>query len=190
VRLFVAAYPSAAALDDLAIQIDTLHVGRAADNGINARLAARALWHVTVAFLGDVDDKRSDAAVVALDRAAGECGSAPTLRLAGGGTFGRGNFVTLWVGLAGDVADLQSLAGTVRAKFRRAHVPFDRKPFRPHLTLARPGRRLPAEQIAADVEALATYAGPSWPVTELVLVQSHQGPNPTHVPLHQTQLAR
>ena len=188
-RLFVAASPSAAALDDLAVEIGTLRIGRAADNGINARLAARELWHVTLACLGEVDGKRSDAAVGALDRAAEECDAAPALRLAGGGTFGRGNFVTLWVGLAGDVAELQSSAGTVRAKLRRAHVPFDRKPFRPHLTIARPGRRMPAEQIDADIAELATYAGPTWPLTELVLVQSHPGPHPTHVPLHRAELA-
>jgi RNA 2',3'-cyclic 3'-phosphodiesterase len=188
VRLFVAAYPSAAALDDLAVRIGGLHIGRAATDGINARLAARRLWHTTIAFLGEMDEKRRDAAIAALDIAVGEGEAAPTLRLAGGGTFGRGNFVTLWVGLAGDVVGLQSLAGTVRAKLRRAHVPFDRKPFRPHLTIARPGRRLPAEQIDADVATLTTYAGPTWPVTELVLVQSHSGPHPTHVPLHRARL--
>lgn len=187
-RLFVAAYPSAAALDDLAVRIGDLHVGRAAADGINARLAARPLWHLTTAFLGEVDEKRRDAAIAALDAGVGEGGTAPIVRLAGGGTFGRGNFVTLWVGLAGDVVGLQSLAGTVRGKLRRAHLPFDRKPFQPHLTIARPGRRLPAEHIDADVATLTTYLGPTWPLTELVLVQSHQGPHPTHVPVHRAQL--
>ncbi len=188
-RLFVAAYPPAAALDDLAARVDDLHVGRAATAGVNARLAARPLWHVTVAFLGDVAEERQDAAAAAVDRAAVETDGLPMLRLAGGGTFGRGNFTTMWVGLAGDVAGLQSLAGTVRAKLRRAHLRYDRKPFRPHLTIARPGQRLPRDQIDADVAALATYAGPTWPLTELVLVQSHQGPHPTHVPLHRAPLA-
>jgi 2'-5' RNA ligase len=190
VRLFVAAYPPAAALDDLAARVDDLHVGRAATAGVNARVAARSLWHVTVAFLGDVDEERQDAAAAAVDRAAVETDGLPMLRLAGGGTFGRGNFTTLWVGLAGDVASLQSLAGTVRAKLRRAHLRYDRKPFRPHLTIARPGQRLPRDQIDADVATLTIYAGPTWPLTELVLVQSHQGPHPTHVPLHRAALAR
>jgi RNA 2',3'-cyclic 3'-phosphodiesterase len=188
VRLFVAAYPPAAALDDLAVRIDDLRVGKAAASGVNARLAARPLWHLTVAFLGDVNEERRDATVAAVDRAAVESDALPTLRLAGGGTFGRGNFTTMWVGLAGDVAGLQSLAGTVRAKLRRAHVHYDRKPFRPHLTIARPGQRLPRDQIDADIEALATYAGPTWPLTELILVESHQGPHPTHVPLHRAPL--
>jgi RNA 2',3'-cyclic 3'-phosphodiesterase len=190
VRLFVAAYPPAAALDDLAVRIDDLRVGKAAAAGVNARLAARALWHVTVAFLGDVDEKRRDAAAAAVDRAAVESDAVPMLRLAGGGTFGRGNFTTMWVGLAGDVAGLESLAGTVRAKLRRAHLHYDRKPFRPHLTIARPGQRLSRDAIETDVAALAGYAGPTWPLTELVLVESHQGPHPTHDPLHRAPLAR
>ena len=188
-RLFVAAYPPAAALDDLAVRIDDLRAGQAAAAGVNARLAARPLWHVTVAFLGEVDEKRRDAAVVAVDRAAGEADAVPALRLAGGGTFGRRNFTTMWVGLAGDVAGLQSLVGTVRAEFRRAHVNFDRKPFRPHLTIARPGQRLSRDQIDADVAALTSYVGPTWPLTELVLVESHHGPHPTHDPVHRAPLA-
>ena len=187
-RLFVAAYPAAAALDDLALRVEDLRIGQAATAGVNTRLAARPLWHVTVAFLGDVDEERQDAAAAAVDRAAAETDGQPMLRLAGGGTFGRGNFTTMWVGLAGDVASLQSLAGTVRAKLRRAHLRYDRKPFRPHLTIARPGQRLPRNQIDEDIAELSTYAGPSWPVTELVLVQSHQGPHPTHVPLHRAPL--
>ena len=189
-RLFVAAYPPTAALDDLATRVDGLRVGRAATAGVNARLAARPLWHLTVAFLGDVDERRQDAAAAAVDRAAVEADGLPMLRLAGGGTFGRGNFTTMWVGLAGDVDSLESLAGTVRAKLRRAHVRYDRKPFRAHLTIARPGQRLPRDQIDADVEALATYTGPTWPLTEMILVESHQGPHPTHVPLHRAELGR
>jgi 2'-5' RNA ligase len=189
VRLFVAAYPPAAALDDLALRIDGLRVGQAAAAGVNTRLAARSLWHVTVAFLGEVDEKHRDAAIAAVDLAAQETEASAILRLAGGGTFGRGNFTTMWVGLAGDVAGLQSLAGTVRAKLRRTRLQFDRKPFRAHLTIARPGKRLPRDEVDADVAALATYAGPNWPLTELVLVESHQGPHPTHVPLHRAPLA-
>jgi len=190
VRLFVAAYPPAAAVDDLAARIDDLRVGKAAAAGVNARLAARPLWHVTVAFLGDVDEKRRDAAIAAIDRVAVESDAVPVLRLAGGGTFGRGNFTTMWVGLAGDVVGLDSLAGTVRARLRRAHLRYDRKPFRPHLTIARPGQRLSRDEIDTDVATLASYTGPTWSLTELVLVESHQGPRPTHEPLHRAPLTQ
>jgi 2'-5' RNA ligase len=178
--LFVAAYPSAAALDDLDERVTTLRVGQAAAARVNARIAARPLWHLTLAFLGDVEDDRRDAAVAAVESAARHDHERPTLRLAGGGTFGRGRFTTLWVGVGGDVAELQSLAGTVRAELRRARLPFDRKPFRAHLTLARPGTRLPREDILDDVASLATYAGPEWTLSSVALIESHLGPKPRH----------
>jgi 2'-5' RNA ligase len=188
--LFVAGYPSATALDDLATWIERLHVGRSASDGINTRLAARELWHVTVAFLGDVADDRRDRAVAAVDAAAraASLSSPLTMRLAGGGTFGRGQFTTLWVGLGGDVAGLTSLAGTVRSQLRDARLPYDRKPLRLHLTLARPGNRLRKDQIEQDVAQLATYEGPTWPLTELALVESHLGPKPRHDIIHRAEL--
>jgi len=189
VRLFVAAYPPAAAFDDLAEKIADLHVGRAAAAGVNSRLSARPLWHVTLAFLGDVDDSRCDDAADAITRAAhGFEQAPPTLRLAGGGTFGRGRYTTLWVGLGGDGVDLKTIAGTVRAELRRARISYDHKPFRAHMTLARPGTRLTRPEIDNDVASLATYSGPEWTLSEVSLVQSHLGPNPTHDILHVARL--
>lgn len=187
-RLFVAAHPPAAALDDLASRVDDLHIGRAAARGVNSRIAGRPLWHVTLAFLGDVPDDRGNAASDALSAAVHDFHqSPPILRLAGAGTFGRGRFTTLWIGLAGDVAALEALAGTVTTRLRRARLPYDRKPFRPHLTLARPGR-LPRSEIAADVEVLAGYAGPMWALDAISLVESHLGPKPSHEIVRRTPL--
>jgi 2'-5' RNA ligase len=179
--LFVAAYPTAAAMDDFAECIASLHVGLASARGVNARIAARHLWHVTLAFLGDVADDRRDSAAAALDAAATRFdGPRPALRLAGGGTFGRGRFALLWVGVDGDVSGLRSLAGTVRAELRRARLPFDRKPFRAHLTVARPGDRIPRPDLSDDVATLKSYQGPEWTVDDVCLVESHLGPKPSH----------
>src|SRR3712207_7351867 len=40
------------------------------------------------------------------------------------------------------------------------------KPYRPHLTLARPGDRVDRAGVAADVAALDGYRGPEWPRSE------------------------
>jgi len=189
VRLFVAAYPPDAALDHLGERIATLHIGTAVSVGVNPRVASRALWHVTLAFLGEVAEERRDVAVRAVESAAAGDHPRPRLRLAGGGTFGRGRFTTMWVGVGGDVAGLQSLAGTVRAELRRARLPFDRKPFRAHLTLARPGARLPRPDIVDDVASLAAYAGPEWTLTTIALVESHLGPKPRHEVVASANLA-
>lgn len=176
VRLFVAAYPPASACDDLASRIDGLAVSKAYAEGVNTRLARRETWHVTLAFLGEVADDRAPAAAAALERAA--AGPPVTLRLGGGGRFGRGRFTILWVGVRGD--GLDGLARRVRHELRKARIAYDHRPFRPHLTVARPGDKLDRAAIEADRELLAAYDGPAWPVTEIRLMRSHLGPQPAY----------
>jgi 2'-5' RNA ligase len=185
VRLFVAVYPPPAALDHLAEQVGRLRLGAAVAAGRNPRLAARPLWHLTLAFLGEVAEDRAGAVPSAL--AAGIAGwrsrggQAPLrVRLAGGGRFGRRRFTVLWVGLSGDLAGLRSVSAAVRRGLRGARLPYDRKPLRPHLTLARPGDRLGADELAADVATLRDYQGPEWSVAAVDLVRSTLGPKPVH----------
>ncbi|HEX7745431.1 MAG TPA: 2'-5' RNA ligase family protein, partial [Micromonosporaceae bacterium] len=86
----------------------------------------------------------------------------------------------LWVGLAGDVAALRTLNLAIRRELRRARLPYDERPFRPHVTLARPGDRVDAAAVEADRQVLNGYFGPSWPVSEMLLMRSHLGPRPTY----------
>jgi 2'-5' RNA ligase len=100
------------------------------------------------------------------------------LRVAGGGRFGRGRFTVLWMGLAGDVPALRDLAGDVRREVRRVRLPLDDKPLSPHLTIARPGDRVPAEDVVADLATLEDHEGPQWSVDEVRLMRSYVGPRP------------
>jgi 2'-5' RNA ligase len=191
-RLFVALYPSPEALDDIIEQVGRLRIGEVAAAGTNVRLAARENCHVTLAFLGDVDDARLPdvqaalgAAAATWRRPAGVAGAAsgtgpPRLRLGGGGRFGRGRFTVLWVGLVGDIDALRAVSRATRRELRRGRLPYDRRPYRPHLTLARPGDRVPREALDADRDTLNGYLGPSWPATEMVLMRSHLGPRPIY----------
>lgn len=165
-RLFVAGYPPHAALAHLDATVGGLAVSRAADRSINARVVPAARRHVTVAFIGAVPQRRVAAVSRTLARSIahwqGAGGRPPVLRFGGGGSFGRRRSTVVWVGLAGDTATLIHLAGTVRVGLGRARIPCDRAEFRPHLTIARPGDRLPAGEVAADVAALDGYTGPAW----------------------------
>ena len=183
----MAVYPPPEAVEDLATFLSGLHLGRAADRGVNARLATRAHWHVTLAFLGDVADDRVPKAAAALE-VLPVAVPPPVLQIAGAGRFGRGRFTIVWAGLRGDVTQLTGLAKGVRRELRRARLPYDEKPLRPHLTLARPGDRLPAEQIAADLAALRGYEGPEWTVEAVRLMRSHLGPHPHYDTLHSVPL--
>jgi len=178
VRLFAAVYPPASAVDHLITFVAALRVGVASAAGVNTRLARPDTLHVTVAFLGDVADERLDAVTDALGRAAD--GPAPSVCLAGGGRFGRGKFTVLWTGLGGDVDALRGIAGAARRSLKKARLPYDDRPWKPHLTIARPGDRLDRAAVAADRAALAGYRGPTWPAAEVVLMRSHLGPRPSY----------
>jgi 2'-5' RNA ligase len=151
VRLFVSVRPSAEVVSHL-----QAHLGR-------VRTAPPAQWHVTLAFLGDVDD---DSAVqVGLEVAAG-LHRPLSLRLSGGGSFGPR---TTWCGVAGDVEALRSLAADVQDACREAGVELERRSYRPHLTVGR-----------VDPRLLASYDSPTWQVAEIELVQSVLGKRAVH----------
>ncbi|MGH3735588.1 MAG: 2'-5' RNA ligase family protein, partial [Micromonosporaceae bacterium] len=102
------------------------------------------------------------------------------LRIAGGGRFGAGRGAILWAGIDGDVDRLRQLVRAVGRSLRAARFPLERRAYRPHLTIARPGARLDRDALAEDIALLSGYQGPLWPVTELHLVRSHLGPDPRH----------
>ena len=93
--------------------------------------------HLTLKFLGNVPASRVGAIEDALVEAAS--GSRPfTLALDDTGTFPeRGAPRVLWVGLSGDVDALSSLQSGTEAALRPLGFEPERRPFRPHLTLAR-----------------------------------------------------
>lgn len=131
-----------------------------------------ALWHVTVAFLGEVPDEVLPELRVRLARAAARHSPA-TLSFTGAGAFpsaARARIV--WLGLHAE-PPLTRLAGSVAAGARRAGaVETDRKRFHPHLTLA---RSRDGEDLRPLVGALSAFGGRRWEATSVHLVRSHIG---------------
>ncbi|NDL58201.1 RNA 2',3'-cyclic phosphodiesterase [Phytoactinopolyspora mesophila] len=161
-RLFAAVTPSATALRHLAE-----HVRPVKDTGL--RWSDAANWHVTVAFYGEVDDKKVPDLTARVARAAGR--SRPmTLRLSGSGRFGA---AVLWIGVHGDVEPLRRLAASAVAAGRRVGIERDPpRRFRPHVTVARSKGQ---SDLRPYVASLDTYDGPPWLATHLTLVRSHLG---------------
>lgn len=131
-------------------------------------------WHVTLAFLGEVAEPQPDALLERLERAARRH-EGLSLSFAGAGRFGNR---VLWAGMRGDTAPLGRLAASVAAAARKAGVPVDDRPHRPHVTLAR--GRTTSLDLRPVVANLAGYEGPLWRAESFSLVRSLLGPQPEY----------
>ena len=167
-RLFVAIAPPSAVLDELDALVEPLRTGR-----LDLRWTNREAWHVTLAFLGQVDEAAAARLLPRLERAARRHHQV-RLAFAGAGAFPtavRAN--VLWSGLSGDRLALGRLAESVAAGARRAGAPPpDKHRFQPHLTLAR--CRMPAD-VTGLVTALDGYQGQPWTADRVHLVRSRLG---------------
>jgi RNA 2',3'-cyclic 3'-phosphodiesterase len=169
VRLFVA-------LDVPHVAVDHLEGAVAAvrDQHPDLRWVAADRRHVTLAFLGEVEESALAALSERLERV-GQRHQQMALHFAGAGRFGSR---VLWVGVHGDREPLSRLAQSVGAAARKAGVPVDPRAHRPHVTLAR-GRTtsLDLRPVVAD---LAGYEGPAWRARSFSLVRSRLGPQPQY----------
>jgi RNA 2',3'-cyclic 3'-phosphodiesterase len=127
-------------------------------------------WHITLAFYGQVEEKRVPDLKARLTRAAKRY---PVLSLALDGA-GRFDERTLWAGCSGDVATLRDIARSVVAAGRRvgASSANDAFRFRAHVTLARARRPV---DLRPYVAALNAFRSRSWTVDAVCLVRSRLG---------------
>lgn len=169
-RAFVAVVPPLEVLDAVERLVARL---RGSIDLPRARWTTRAQWHVTLQFLGAVDDL--DAVVGAVG---GACASRTpfTVRLGGGGAFPSARRASvLWLGAVEGGDAFAALADAVGSALRPlGHEPDDR-PFHPHLTLARFKR-------AADARPLIGLlgdgpVGPAWTASEVVVFESLTRPD-------------
>ncbi|MFA1543413.1 RNA 2',3'-cyclic phosphodiesterase [Actinomadura monticuli] len=166
-RLFVALVPPPDILDELE---EAVRPHR--DTVPELRWIRRDLLHVTLTFLGEVDDRTFDRLLPRLERAVGRH-ERMTLSLAGAGAFpGSGAHArVLWTGLYGDRRGLARLAASTTAAGRRVGtLPDKHRGFRPHLTLARSRRPVDVRSL---IEPLAAFAGTPWTADSVQLMRSH-----------------
>ena len=134
--------------------------------------------HLTLRFLGPTDPARVDALADAVRRTA--AAAAPfDIVLSGAGGFPNSRRPrTLWVAAVEGVAELALLDAGVDREVARAGWELDRRPFVPHLTLARSdGVAGGAETLRQLVEA-AKELEVLWHVDRLVLFESITGGGP------------
>ncbi|WP_298743323.1 RNA 2',3'-cyclic phosphodiesterase [uncultured Brevundimonas sp.] len=99
-----------------------------------ARWRTRDQLHLTLAFYGEIDERRADDLAAELGRAA--TGGPFDITLGGVGAFGDAHRShALWAGVEPSER-LSVLAGRCRAAGERAGVAMERRDYRPHVTLA------------------------------------------------------
>jgi 2'-5' RNA ligase len=127
--------------------------------------------HLTLAFLGEVDEevvasaeralRLSAAGVRALDLSAAGVGAFPDQRRAR----------VLWAGVGGDLRELAGLHAALTKALRGEGFEVDERPFHPHVTLAR--SRVP-RPLPDGLDRARLFG--RWRAAEVRLYESHLGP--------------
>ena len=108
--------------------------------------------HLTLAFLGELDDDRLALARDATAEAA-EATAPFSLRVAGLGTFGRPTAPTvIWARVDGDLDRLHQLHAALRGALVARSIAAEARAYSPHVTLARVRAPLPPAQVALLAE--------------------------------------
>ena len=167
-RIFAAVVPPDDALADLGDFLDPRR-----DAGSELRWTDSSLWHITLAFMADVPERRLDEVALAVAEAA--AAREPfAARLHTGGAFPHAaDARVLWVGIdgaPGALASLDSLARGTRLSCAHAGAAPEGGTFTPHLTVAR--ARHPFEA-TRWLRVLDAYSGPEWVADEVTLFASH-----------------
>lgn len=133
--------------------------------------------HITLKFLGERPADHRMPIDVAVQNAV--AGIPPfDLRLGRLGTFGDNAPRVLWIDVEGDIETLQRLQSQVERELRPLGFPTEKRPFSPHLTLARiqPER---SRSVAAALQRTIAEAAPPTaviPVRQIALMKSDLRP--------------
>lgn len=169
--LFVAVRPDDEAVEDLQHRLESVRRLPAAEA---LRWQPPGQWHVTLAFLGTDDVAVADEVA---ERLLALRAQPPidSVQLVGAGAFGP---PILWMGLgdAKAVVRMSAIAERIPSLLRGSGADVDRRPWRPHLTIARARHG----DVRPIIGALDSYRGPTWRIDEVLLVRSTGGPHPAH----------
>jgi 2'-5' RNA ligase len=127
-------------------------------------------WHITLRFLGEVDEVARDRVAACLDEA--DLGEPFRVRWGGLDAFPRASKANvLWVGVEHGFDHLEALHARVERALDGAGFPPEDRPFRPHLTLSRIRPQQDVTELVERTESL----GVTMPVDRVTLYRSHLG---------------
>lgn len=154
------------------------------------RLSPKSKWvrggdcHITLSFLGQVDDAKVPAVSEAIVGAVAR--HAPlSLHFGGGGSFGKPRRPrVLWASVTGDTGALEAVQGDVEAALEPLGFPREDRPFKAHVTLARAREAGGDQGLAACAEDLAARDFGEARIEEVILFRSDLSPaGPRYTPV-------
>lgn len=132
--------------------------------------------HLTLKFFGGVEPERAGALSDALTRAAANARPF-ALSLETTGVFPTpARPAVLWLGLTDQTGELSRLHARLEDECATADFPRERRPFRPHVTLARVRAATHDTRRLARQHLELLFAPVTFPVSEIILVSSRLGP--------------
>lgn len=173
-RLFVA-FPLPPSVQDALNNLRRQLAARLPGPGI--KWASPHQYHLTLKFLGDVDQETVPELSAAVEKAGASC-SPLQLSTAGLGVFPHPRRPkVIWVGIGGDLDDLARLQARIETALE-PWCPREERPFHPHVTLARikaPHRSL-SRALSAFLEKGAPIESQPWSCDAVELIQSDLNP--------------
>ncbi len=167
-RLFVAVAPPAEQVTELEDFVESTGIARA-----GMKLVNPDKWHITLSFMPAVQTAQMEALHDALSSLTG--GTRPLeLVLRGAGLFSQpGTSTPIWIGVDGDLQELEDLASRCRRACQRSGARVDSpKRFKPHMTLS---RQRPPDHWELWLERLNQFHGTPWKVDRLLMVETTFG---------------
>lgn len=164
-RAFVAVVPPAEVVEALTERVAS---ARRDDDGVRWL----SEWHVTLEFLGRVED--ADALASAIG--AGVAGvHAARVRLGGAGAFPKPTRASVaWIGVAEGASAFVDLAAAVDLATGPLGHPPETRQFHPHVTVARAGK---PRDLRSVIAALTDEpVGPAWTLDQVALFESDTRP--------------
>lgn len=150
------------------------------DSRADVRWMEPSAAHVTLHFLGEVDDDvvaRLDAVLAPIAGAA----ATMSLRLDGVGAFpDELHPRVLWIGCSGDVRPLGALHIAMGEALRRLGLTVEARPFHPHVTVGRVRSNRNLARLSSALARVRDARGGELPVLDVVLFRSQLTPAGAH----------
>ena len=151
--------------------------GEVKKSGLEAGWVKPGNIHLTVIFLGDVEEKDIPQIISCVDNAV--CDYDPfDIALGGMGLFGDLKRPrVLWLGLEGGIKRLASMRDSLQKPLEQFGIKQEERPFRPHLTLGRFRRPVKDKPLLKRIiEQYKDASGPDGKLDELILFKSQLKP--------------